>query len=38
MDIRVIGTLNQLSKVFVLKLNFQKNKEVSGKTPFFMIG
>ena len=37
-DIRVIRTLNQLSEVFMLKLNFQKNKEVSGKTLFFMIG
>ena len=33
----VVGTTNQL---FVLKLkqNFQKNKVVTGKTPFFVIG
>ena len=33
MNIWVVGTLNQL---FILKLNFQKSKVVSGKTPFFV--
>ena len=37
MGIWVVGTTNQL---FVLKLkqNFQKNKVVTGKTPFFLRG
>ena len=39
-DIWVVGTLNQLFKKEVLKLkqNPQKNKVVTGKTPFFVIG
>ena len=39
MDIWVVGTLNQLFiGIFKLKQNFQKNKVVTGKTPFFVIG
>ena len=39
-DIWVVGTLNQLFKKEVLKLkqNPQKNKVVTDKTPFFVIG
>ena len=38
MNIWVVGTLKQLiMRVFILKLNFQKNKEVRGKTLFFVI-
>ena len=35
MGVWVVGTLNQL---FRLKQNFQKNKAVTGKTPFTVIG
>ena len=35
-DIWVVGTLNQ--EVLRLKINFQKNKGISGKTPFFVKG
>ena len=39
MDIWLFGRLNQLFiKNFILELNFQKNKVVSGKTPFFVRG
>ena len=39
MDICVVGTLNQLCITDLkLKQNFQKNKAVTGKTPFFVIG
>ena len=39
MRIWEIGTLNQLFREFlILKLNFQKNEIVTGKTPFFVIG
>ena len=35
----VVGTLNQLFiRVLKLKQSFQKNKVVTGKTPFFVIG
>ena len=38
-DIWVVGTLNQLFiRGSYTKLNFWKNKVVSGKTPFFVIG
>ena len=39
MDIWVVGISNQLLKVVLkLKQNFQKNKVVTGKTPFLVIG
>ena len=40
MDIWVVGTSNQLFLCEVLKLkqNFRKNKVVTGKTRFFVIG
>ena len=38
MNICLAGTPNQLIIKSILKLNFQKNKEVSGKTLFFIIG
>ena len=39
MGIWVIGALiNYLKEVLILKLNFQKNKVVTDKTPFFAIG
>ena len=39
MDTWVAGTSNQLFKeVLKLKQNFQKNKVVTGKAPFFVIG
>ena len=39
MDIWVVGTLNQLLKeVLKLKQNFQKNKVVTGRASFFVIG
>ena len=36
MDIRVVGTLNQLFEI-ILKLNFQKSKVISGKIPFLVM-
>ena len=40
MGIWVVDTTNQpfLLEDLKLKLNFQKNKVVTGKTPFFVIG
>ena len=39
MGIWVVGTLNQLfMKGYFMKKKFQKNKVVTGKTPFFVIG
>ena len=40
MNIWVVGTSNRLfiRGSFTETKNFQKNKVVSGKTPFFMIG
>ena len=39
MDILVVGISNQLlKKVLKLKQSFLKNKAVTGKTPFFVIG
>ena len=32
----VVGTLNRL-EILILKLNFQKSKAISGKTPSFAI-
>ena len=32
----VVGALNRL-EILILKLNFQKSKVISGKTPFFVI-
>ena len=38
-DIWVIGTLNQILKdVLILLLNFRKNKVLSSKSPFLIIG
>ena len=39
MGIWVVGTSNNsLKEVFKLKQNLQKNKIVTGKIPFFVIG
>ena len=40
MSIWVVDTSNQvfIGAVLKLKQNFQKNKVVTGKTPFFVIG
>ena len=37
MDVWVVGISNQLC-IKSSKQNFQKNKALAGKTPFFMIG
>ena len=34
----LVQQINSLEEVLKLKQNFQKNKEVSGKTPFSLIG
>ena len=34
----VVHQINSLYKVLKLKQNFQKNKVVTGKTPFLVIG
>ena len=39
MEIWILGRLNQpLKEALILKLNFQKNKVVGDKTPFFSKG
>ena len=39
MGVWALGTLNQLIiEVLKLKQNFRKNKAVTGKTPFSVIG
>ena len=39
MYIWAIGILNQLFiEILILKLSFQKNEVVNGKSPFFVIG
>ena len=37
MDIWVVGTTNQLLRGSLIETKFEKNKVVSGKTPFFLI-
>ena len=34
----LVQQINSLEEVLKLKQNFQKNKVVTGKTPFFVIG
>ena len=34
----VVHQINSLEEVLKLKQNFQKNKVITGKTPFFVIG
>ena len=34
----LVHQINSLQEVLKLKQNFQKNKPVTGKTPFFLIG
>ena len=34
----LVHQINSLQEVLKLKQNFQKNKVVTGKTPFFVIG
>ena len=34
----LVQQINSLEEVLKLKQNFQKNKEVTGKTPFSLIG
>ena len=35
---QLVHQINYLEEILILKLNFQKNEVVSGKSPFFVIG